>query len=780
MKRKGGPHRFRVTLRCVFVFLLFPLIGILGCDDNGGGGIVGERPALVTKNKLNVEILDATVGPDRRPSVTFRLTDEDGNPIGRDGVRIRFIIARLDEGKSQYFDYITRVQTSPAGSSAVQADFEESGTYEDLGDGLFTYTFDTVLPENYDRNATHTVGIFADKTVGAQTFVANATFDFVPSGGEVRVIWDKVRTETCNSCHDPLAAHGGFRRDVKLCVLCHSEEIVDPDTGEIVEHVDPDTGNSIGFEVMIHKIHMGAELPSVRNGVPYQIVGFRQMVFDFSTVEFPQDIRNCTKCHSGATQSDSFKTNLSRAACGSCHDDVNFVSGANHGGGIQLDDNNCSSCHLPSTGREFDLSVVGSHTIPLKSAQAPGVNFEIVSIESAETGDTRVRRGEHPKVTFRITDNTGQIIPPSEMNFLRLTLALPTLEYHGQDYNGDGIVTSGDPTSPWTPGGENYIQEDPREEAQGPDASGNFTYVFKAMIPNVSGSGAIGIEGFRCTTIQGANQRRGGINCDGTRDLNGNGVEDVGEVFNQIREAGRAVVRYFPITDAEPTPRRRVVDDERCSTCHGVFSKDFSVHGNIRNNTEYCALCHNPSHDTLSRQLPPVGQVALTNSLDYKNFIHKIHTGEDLTKKPYLLYAPPGGAFPNQFERATDFSEVRFPGDRRNCETCHLPDTYILDPGRGVLGANVLPSTTHEFIRGETTKTVRRTFFTSPVISVCTSCHDSLGVSPSGDALTGENHIGGAQPESACINCHIAGEPLGVEEVHIPPLPPEERIIRPQ
>lgn len=797
----GSCCRYSLILPSFSILLLivtsFGLIG--GCGGGGGGGGGAVPPPTATENRLNIEILDAIVSPDRRPVVTFRLTDDRGEPIGRDGVRMRWIIARIERGEGEYFDYITRVQTSPiTGKSAVQADFEDStaGTFEDLGNGEFTYTFNKVLPENFDRNVTHTVGVFADKTIGSQTFVSNATFDFIPaegshsstrsdSGGEATVrgaVRDIVRTEACNTCHDPLEAHGGFRRDVKLCVLCHTTEIVNPDSGEIEEHVDPDTGNNIGFEILIHKIHRGAELPSVQAGTPYKIVGFMQNVFDFSTVEFPQDIRNCTTCHTGGTQSENFKTEVSRAACGSCHDDVNFVSGSNHGGGIQLNDNNCSGCHIPSSGREFDLSVEGSHTIPLKSAQIPGVNFEIVGVESAETGSTRVAPGEHPRVTFKITTNTGEVIPPSEMNFLRLTLAVPTAEYSGQDYNGNGIVVSGDPTSPWTPGGENYIQEDPRQSAVGPDASGNFTYTFRAIIPNVvGGSGAVGIEGYKCATVQGANQRRGGIDCTGTKDINKNGIEDVGEVFNEVRFAGHNVVFYFPITDADAVPRRLVVDTStRCISCHGVFSRDFSVHGNIRNDSEYCALCHNPSHDTLSRQLPPIGQDALTNSLDFKVFIHKIHRGEDLTKKPYLLYAPPGGTFPNQFERATDFSEVRYPGNVADCEACHLRGTNALIPGQGVLGDDVLPSITHVFERELTTKEIKETLFTEPVISVCTSCHDNLGVNETGDELTGENHLGGPQPESACVDCHIAGNPLGVEEVHLPPLPPEERIGRPQ
>ncbi|MGH7900844.1 MAG: OmcA/MtrC family decaheme c-type cytochrome [Thermodesulfobacteriota bacterium] len=765
-----------MTRKLLFSLVLSAFLSFLiGCGDEDGEDGVTPPPS-VSENKLNVEIFDASISSN--PVVTFRLTDDRGDPIDRiaAGVRTRFIIATINNGEDQYTDYIT--------NPADQADFEGSGanplgTFEDMPDGVSKYTFNKALPENFDRNATHTVGIFADRVVNGLTYVSNATFDFVPSGAGVKTVRDVVSTEACNNCHDPLEAHGGFRRDVRLCVLCHSPQTI-----------DPETGNTVDFPVLIHKIHRGAELPSVQAGTPYQIVGFQGNVFDFSTVRFPQDIRNCTKCHTGGTQSDNFKIELSRDDCGSCHDDVNFVSGENHGGGIQLDDNNCSTCHLPSTDKEFGISVEGSHTVPLKSVQVPGVNFVIVKVESMEDpGDTTVAPGEHPVVTFRITTDAGEVIPPSSLNFLRLTLAGPTTDYNIQDYNDDGTRTPGDPTSPWTPGGEAYKQENllrPNANVEGPDADGNFTYAFTAPIPSDASTYTVGIEGYKCATVQGANQRKGGIACTpapNSKDLNGNGIEDVGEVFNEVRDAGQNVVFDFPVTDVEAVPRRKVVDTStKCLACHQVFSSDFSVHGNIRNNSEYCVLCHNPSYDTLSRQIPPIGEPAMTNPVNFRVMIHKIHRGEDLANKPYLLYAPPGGTFPNQFERADDFAEIRFPGDLRDCEACHLSGTHILNPGRGILGDGILLTTNREFVRGETTKTVTETFFTSPIISVCTSCHDELGVNETGDALTGENHsiANIVASENDCVECHGAGEPLGVENVHLPGLPPDRRIERPQ
>jgi len=162
------------------------------------------------------------------------------------------------------------------------------------------------------------------------TSYGNNVYNWVPAGPALSSTQaetlmktrDVVKTESCNRCHDPLSAHGGARRNVELCVMCHTPQTT-----------DPDTGNTVDFKVMIHKIHTGSSLPSVKAGTPYQIIGFQQSVNDYSTVVFPSDVRNCTICHTPtAAQAKNYITNQSRAACGSCHDNVDFASGKNHAG----------------------------------------------------------------------------------------------------------------------------------------------------------------------------------------------------------------------------------------------------------------------------------------------------------------------------------------------------------------------------------------------------------------------------------------------------------------
>ena len=184
-------------------------------------------------------------------------------------VSTSFVGARIPKDESQYVAYTTRTQTSPiTGVSAIQAGTDSGGAYQQIGDGTYTYTFAKVLPADYDRAVTHTVAMYGNRNLTEfelGTQYSNAEYSWVPNGSPVTVVRDVVRTETCNHCHDPLALHGGSRRHIALCVTCHTPQTT-----------DPDTGNTVDLKVMVHKIHSGPNLPSVKAGKPYQIIGNQQ------------------------------------------------------------------------------------------------------------------------------------------------------------------------------------------------------------------------------------------------------------------------------------------------------------------------------------------------------------------------------------------------------------------------------------------------------------------------------------------------------------------------
>ena len=528
------------------------------------------RPGLV------VSITSATIDNDGLIQAWVKMTDPRGLPLDRNGVftpgavSTSFVVATIPKDGEQYTSYISRTATSSiTNQSAEQATSDSGGTYEKVGDGEYLYTFGTRAPTDFDTHATHSVGVYARRDLTEFDLGQPSdddVFTFVPDGSDLVQVRDVVRTETCNGCHERLTAHGR-RHSIELCITCHTPQ-----------SADPDTGNTVDFNVMIHKIHMGADLPSVQAGIPYQIIGFRGSVHDYSHVEFPADARRCDTCHQGGSQSNHYLTELSRETCGSCHDNVNFATGEHHAELPQISDNQCTNCHTPEGELEFDISIIGAHTVEENSKELPGTNFSILNVVEAAPGS-------NPTVTFSVHNDAGDPVHPSDMGRLALVMAGNTVDYSRSISEG---ATS----------------------AEG--SGGVYHYQFEEPIPeDAHGSWAVGIEGYQSVTLlEGTLQERA-----------------------NVRDAGNNKVFYFPVTDVEPRTRRQVVETQRCNACH----YDLSLHGSNRNDVEQCVLCHN-AVTTDARRRPEEALPA--ESVNFRVMIHKIHTGAELDDrlKPYVVF----------------------------------------------------------------------------------------------------------------------------------------------
>jgi len=574
---------------------------------------------------FHLTVNSITIPEDRRPLVDYSFTDDFHQPLDRLGeftpgsLSINQVLAWWDADARHYTAYTTRVQTSPiTGVSATQAAADSGGTWTDLEIGHSTYKFKTVLPEGYDVTKTHTLAVYATRNVTdfiGKNYYDNVEHDFRPDGQGVTETWDKTTNAACNRCHDLLSAHGGSRQDIKLCVTCHQPQTV-----------DPDTGNTVDFKVMVHKIHRGEFLPSVEAGTPYIIIGNSQSVHDFSDVVFPQDIRNCVRCHTPeATQSNVWYTFPSRAACASCHDNIDWVTGANHPAGPQADDSACASCHVPQGGREYDASIMGAHTVPYRSTQLKGLNSEIVSVTGATPGGM-------PTVVFKIFEDDGTPVTPASF----------TTSSGSSNLN----ILMGGPTT-------DYAINPVRQRADGATFDGTTaTFTFTTAIPaNATGTWAFSIEA--------------------RRDVNFTYPPPEG---NPVREGALNVVHYENLSGGTPEPRRKVVDLALCNTCHDQLV----LHGGQRFNTEECVLCHNPNASDAANR--PADQ-APVESIDFKRMIHRIHTGEDLTQD-FTIYGFGGSK--------NTFNEVLFPGDRKNCAKCHTANAYTLPLATGIASVNTL------------------------------------------------------------------------------------------
>jgi len=671
-------------------------------------------------------------GADITNAVASALTEEDNE--GR-LAHMRFTIAKLIPG------VIYGDPNNPFGKDPDSWDFYDPRSHRtasqlvDNGGGNFTFTFMEVPLNPAEDGFTHRVGIEIYNLPSGLRSV-NPTFDFVPDGVTPLLTREIVVTANCNECHDPLGYtprfHGSRRVEIKHCVLCHNpNDALAPESagGEPVP---------IPFVKLVHKIHT-AQFMNIFEGDENE--------GDFTDVTFPQDIRNCTKCHRGGADSDNWKTRPYREACGSCHSDVNFETGEGHQGGIRTDDSACIACHQPDSGGVAPpISVVHrtENVTPNNQELPTGLSRFEYFLDNVTVDNTGLTT-----VGFRITQDgepldlsTGSWPPPSNTG-------TPIADTNGPTFllawalEQDGIDTPAEYTNRKSP--------DPPSSTNGNGAGDAPGVDLKSLVQDnlVAPSG----EGYTATLTasdwttpgfpQGATMRAVGLQSS----------------FSQVTSTGN-VSRHTPsvVLDVDPTDARRVVVKSGytnnndpltgqpfgCLECHETLE----LHGGSRvNNVRICVFCHNPNKSSSGRTANPadlscsetdpprcepeddpflaLGPDPLewpeaTNN--FKNMIHGIHKASD---RPFQFVRNRlNGIYYN-------WSFVTFPGDLMDCTKCHIDESYV--PSN--VPANTLwnvertttgnPNETREDIIAARSSVPNMTdLVDSPIAGACFYCHD--------------------------------------------------------
>ena len=820
MKKNQSAYQWSGLLAAVSV-LTFALSGCSGSD--GGAGPAGAPGATVgvtspaTATALTMAITGATV--DSPPVVNFTVTDQNGVPVaGLVDTDLRFNIAKLVPGTngdpSKWQNYINR-----ASGGAVQGSQERKtttagyrwGTLIDNKNGTYTYTFatditsstDNVCPApctdadgnaldiSYQPTLTTRVGIQMSNTAYPKV---NATYDFVPAGGAVTTTRDIVQTANCNVCHNQLTAHGS-RVETKLCATCHNP-------GSWVAGASGSPNTTVDFKVYIHKIHRGENLPSVVAGTLYKIGNS-----DFSDVVFPQDIRNCTKCHDGTTtaQGDNWETRPSIAACGSCHDDVYFGASPDplkpyqtvaHPGGVVTDNSECTTCHAAN---RIAGSIAEKHTIQSKVARGK-FKFNIISICGTAVASKPIcAPGTIPTVTFSVTDPTLPLTDTTthgygykynifadpefcdSVNNKALASMSIDIAWDTHDYNNTGGYAARPSRANQvnvfgaTTNTTNYGNATIAAPLPAAASNGNGTYTVTALgpipdgtvWPNVSatGSGVVAIEGRAFNTITDP-----GL---------------TGSAATRIPIKGE--VAYFRITDASPVARRVVADAQaKCDNCHDQLS----LHGGSRNdNVQLCVLCHNPNNTDAQASFRTKYPNGLTQvialdgkkeeAVDFKRMIHGIHAGAKTSLDGTKTLS--GFRTKGLVVSGTDFSDVRFPGILNNCANCHTGTTYQLTgiwdtpTQNGILGSTIdsTPGLTSANTAAEVNASLQNPaddLNISPTAAACSSCHDDALAQQHmiqvGSALFSATQATINTNLETCSICHGPGNVADVKVVH--------------
>jgi OmcA/MtrC family decaheme c-type cytochrome len=714
--------------------------GADGSNGSNGSGDPGTAPWL-TGPGVEITVTDLTMTA-AGAKVRFTLKDAAGVPLDRAGllteaaVSTSFVLAQLapnaDGTAGQYTAYTTRQVTSTITSmTATQATTETSGAFTtvDVKQGTYEYTFAAPLA-GFDAARTQTVLAVASRTVGGTTAFDRDTRSVRPDSGAV-IAREVVTDAKCDSCHGGLNGHGGRYVDVSQCVLCHSPQ-----------SSDPDTGNTVDFPILVHKLHRGAGLPSVVAGGLYQIIGFGNAVHDYSSVAFPHDVRSCESCHAGA-QGDRWKTAAATPACASCHDDIVFQTPVPagkrlHSGGTQPANVACTVCH-PATGSI--AGVLDKHYTLARDPGAPSIAIVIDTVTNSAPGQV-------PVMQFRVTENAlPRDILVKPLTQLRATIAGATTDFTTTlPTNGANIATLQGTGANGT-------------LAAVDAANGVFSYTFPTAIPAIaSGSYQVGLEGYWSPVC-------------------GNAVCDIGENGNSCaadcgtsitpraegipRFAALSPVKAFAVTGTL-VPRRTIVSAEKCNACH----KDLSFHGGGRKNPDYCVMCHNANLANAGRVSRFEGSSITAEAVDFRVMIHKIHAGEELTR-PYMLGGNPTPTTTNPAGTMHDFGETRYPRSRKDCAACHIAKNWTLPLPESYLPSTVVQMTCTEPVGNDTNNYCDTPFWIASATTkipaqtaVCTSCHDPNHVMA--HALVNITPIG----IEACATCHGPGAAYDVGTLH--------------
>lgn len=772
------------------------------------------------------------------PKVNFAVFSDGAVKADLKITDLSFAIAKLVPGTNsnpdQWVNYIYRTETATAGvgpgglmvppATAKQATTDGKQTDAALlaaqlvyhTDGYYTYSFKTDITKVAQTNGvvfepglTHRVAIqLSYKNAAGATVLVNPYYDFtIDTNGNSIPVTDAAKTRkmtdvaSCNGCHQKLALHGGGRVDTQFCVMCHN-----PGT------TDANSGNVLNLATMVHKIHAGKRLMAA--GEDYTIWGYQNSKNSYADVGFPQDLRNCTVCHSGANpktpQGDNWKSKPTKQACLTCHASQpgstweslhKVVAVVRYGAAAQataLQNSDCADCHKVG-------STISPERVHFNQVEANAAKYKM-NIESVAFNDTADHKARSVTVKYFLSD------PTHGDTAYKLVTA---------DCTGATVPTCGNTTKfgnlRFYLAYQNMVgQLDAVTEfsAYGNGGSSANAYAYKGVNDGSNHySVSIPVPDDSATAVAKGTAR----------------VVSIGQVKEPMLSATAST---DPRPEVVPTvlvntlvqhtyqelalsgtlqPRRTIVATEKCNVCHGALGATSgsntlanAFHSGARNMVEACVTCHDANRASSGNMM--TNGLNLYESYQFKRMIHGIHGnakraypfthgnalvgtfnmdgtsttgGASLTDscgRPVgtvgVCRTPPGTVA--ALSTVENFAaEVAYPDATLNCSACHVNNSYKTDlsPLGAVVQKPIDPAT------GVATTDPNAWLVISPKAATCTSCHD--GKTASGQTVI--NHViqfGGATfgdktqaavallPRETCDDCHTNGGSKNVDIDH--------------
>lgn len=789
---------------------------------------------------------------------------------------LAFAIAKLvpgaDNGPSRWVSYIVTgnpSQAAPTTWTPGRPSTDNTGTLVDKGDGTYTYTFRRDITQTkaqldaftytgnnakadlddvtFNPNLTHRVTVFVggpargtgtapERTFNTPdgsdsgkpgvypTFPANGMYDFIPAtGAPVSATSERreiVSTSACVSCHTKFEFHASGRQETGYCSVCHTDQRkygyanAVPVNGVYSGSQNKISGKAVGdMATMIHRFHMGEEL---------KLQGYDYAGSKANHVTYPQDQRNCVKCHSASTatpQGDNWFSKPNRAACGACHDTIDWA--LPHAGAVRTDDSACKGCHGPNEVKAYHIPVVkpdpkngllvpggsvntnASYIAAYVNNLPPGaskVTWDLSSVTLNATGNP-VFKFKFKKDGVDVVFNTYS--PTGKTELMDNFVGGPSL-YMAFAVPQDGLDTPAD----WNATVNTYLKNVWMGTATGtgagtltgPDATGYYTLTMTGVVMPKSGvhmTGGIGYSYNASSTPPLVQTNVAGYpyNVEGKKQ---------GGLAVPAPNVWKVVSGTLPSGYLTQVSRRTIVSNQKCNDCHGaigVFTSK-SYHAGQRNDAHTCSFCHTPN------------RVNNGWAVNTRDIIHGIHAAPKRSEK-YSYRAADG----------IKFWHVEYPSPLNNCEACHVPGSYNFDVDKNegevpnilwstaatgtwaspnakgktpfviktgdevvtaedtVLAPYVAANTnygaafSYSATTGVTTQGANENLVISPYVSACSACHDSkmaiAHMQSNGGTFYGSRGsvkdpaTGKFVKQEQCFLCHSAGKLADTKKVHM-------------
>ena len=771
---------------------------------------------------------------------------------------LAFSLAKLVPGTSnapaKWVSYIvTTVPTKNATTGAITASVptrpttDNTGTLTDNKNGTYQYCFyrdvkkikdevaaatESTANKNadlgdltYDASAVHRLTIqIAGSAPGTGSNTAdgvtvatavpmtnpiNVVYDFIPATGKAVAATDATVTQrlivdkaSCNECHGKLGGtpgtesqtfHSGSRFDPKYCVVCHTDQRKYGRTNNAsVNNVFTGStyvadGVTVGdFPVLIHRVHKGEGLK--KTGYDYGGVLLNE-------TRYPQDYRNCTKCHDNtapkvAPQADNWKKVPSRLACGACHDGIDWATGkgttnaggtGGHIGGSKTNDSQCILCHDAAAIPVYHVPVTKPASNILNGGTNNNTNAAYIASNTANLPEGAIKvtydilsvarnANKNPEIKFKMLQN-GVVVPFNTYSATGKTeiwdnfMGSPSVYFVWAEKQ-DGLTpadfnasASGYIRSLWNGIYPFTATATSKGTLTGPDSAGYYTATLTGAFVSDTAVMLTGGVGYTygllsttpltqtnlaayptsaATSLPAACSATVTSNCSTAGMPNKIGgliviAPDVQKVATGSGTAG-STTAY--------SGRRAIVDDKLCNACHlevGAFAEE-AFHAGQRNDGSTCSWCHTPNRTSQGW------------SIDSTTFIHAIHA-KAKRSKPFTYDATAGtGA-----TATNGFFKIEYPGILSKCETCHIAGTYDFS---ATASAAALPNRLYRTVATGTFASTSATKYQfSPYVTLDAATLGtgySYNVATQAITAAASTTLVNSPIASACFSCHDA------------------------